>query len=120
MGRKESLESSAQWKGLALGGVKFTACNRWASEYVDADGGGWVYILVVGSKSSVFSVKERSSAESRAWEQMLGLKERKEIFGPMEKIDLFLIMWSFCSNKCPLWLADLNESETGQHGCTFS
>ena len=83
--KRETLESDAQAKGLALGGVKFISGNSRDSEYVDADGGGWAYVMVADSKHSLFSVRDRSSAESRDPEQVLGLKQRESISGGMEK-----------------------------------
>lgn len=74
---------------------------------MDADGGGWAYVMVADSKCSVCSVKDRSSAESRDPEQMLGLKQRESISGGMEKrFGWYSILWLFCSRKCPLWLVD--------------
>lgn len=83
--RREDVDCNAQTEGLALDGVKFISGNRWDSVYVDADGGGWAYFVVEYSKCSVFSVKDRSSAESRDAEQMLGLKQRESTSGGMEK-----------------------------------
>lgn len=52
---------------------------------MNADSGGWVCVMVAGSKCSVFPEKEVSSAQSGDGEQILGLQERESISGHMEK-----------------------------------
>lgn len=73
---------------------------------MDADGGGWAYVMVADSKHCFLS--ERSSAESGVPEQMLVLKQRESISGGMEKRFGWYSMWLFCSIKCPLWLVHRN------------
>lgn len=74
LSRSESLESHAQLKELVLSSMKFTSDNRWESQYVDADGGDCVYVMMEFSKCSVFPLKEKSSAKSGFLVQMLGLR----------------------------------------------
>lgn len=73
LSRWETLESHAQWKELVLSSMKFTSDNRWESQFVDADGGDCVYVMMEFSKCSVFPLKEVSLAKSGFLVQILGL-----------------------------------------------
>lgn len=107
--RTESLESNAQWKGLALGNEHLICSSVNEDERVcGSDGSGWVY-GTVQAPNAVFPVKEKSSDEGGDWVQVLVLKQRKIISGHKEMtIGSCLIIWLFYSVNCPLWLMDMN------------